>query len=202
MDKLSSDLIKLLIEYYFGPIDTLALFCTSKKFSVYSVIYREILLDAKKGWSHCIISGKLMACKFIHRRFGNIIDYHDFGTSCLKGYLELAQWLLHSAIKRPINIHKDDDYIFRYSCEAGQLEIVKWLIHYSVSINSPINIHSRWDHAFRSGCERGHLELVQWLVQYSKSINSPIDIHVYNNSAFNISCKNGHSKLAQWLMSN
>ena len=72
-----------------------------------------------------------------------------------------------------IDVHTDNECVFRYSCQYGYLNIAKWL----VSIFGDINIHAENDYAFRWSCENGHRNIIKWLV----SNFTDIDIHCIEN---------------------
>ena len=54
----------------------------------------------------------------------NILDNYsnNFNWNCKKGYLNVAKWLYSF---NNVNIHADNEYIFRLSCHNGNLNIAK-----------------------------------------------------------------------------
>ena len=102
MDSLCPDVVRLLIEDHLEVDDALALFCVSKKFNSYGNQYRKLFLDARKGWNHCIQSGKLMAAKLLYRRrrlsIKNVTIY-GLLWSLEYGHVDVARWLYQLSIK-------------------------------------------------------------------------------------------------------
>jgi len=110
---------------------------------------------------------------------------HEFYQLCVSD-LEKAK-MMHSQGK--VDIHAQDDFVFRWSCVNGRLEVAQWL-H-----SQGANIHAWDDYAFRWSCKNGHLEVAQWL--HSQGAN----IRTNDDYAFIWSCMNDHLEVAQWLHS-
>ena len=66
------------------------------------------------------------------------------------GHINIAQWLYELGIKnnQPINIHANNEFLFRWSCENGHINITQWLYELSLKNNQPINIHVDNEDAF------------------------------------------------------
>ena len=149
MDTLYRDLIRLLIEHYFDFKDALNFLCTAKRFVPYRETYQKLLVNASKGWVHCISTGKLDACQFYHRRINN--DIHDedewaIRECCCRGHLDVAKWLFQMGMQTnsPINIHVIEEYPLYLSCVNGHMKIDQWLYQLSLihsSLMGPFNKH-------------------------------------------------------------
>jgi ankyrin repeat protein len=80
-------------------------------------------------------------------------DYNDLREACLMGDVEEVKYL----IAKGIDLHTDDDFVFRTACGNGHLEIVKLLLEHGV------DIHAKDDFALIWAREEGHDEVVEYL---------------------------------------
>ena len=120
-------------------------------------------------------------------------QHHGFDKNCIGGHLAVAQWLYaHSNEK--VNIHANNEYIFKWTCANGQLAVAQWL--YSLD-NININIHADNDFAFIWACAYGHNTVAKWLYELEKPTR--ININGYCDCAFRWACLGGHLITAQWL---
>ena len=102
-----------------------------------------------------------------------------------------------------IDIHVDNEFLFRFVCEEGYLEVAKWLWEVSQRETKEIgretkkiDIHVDNEYAFCWTCYGGHFEIVKWLWEIS---NKSINIHVLDENAFRWACEKGHLEIAKWL---
>jgi hypothetical protein len=107
---------------------------------------------------------------------------------CQTGQLEKIKELYNLGY---IDIHKNNDYIFRYCCSNGYIKVAKWLI----SLGG-IDIHKNNNDIFRNTCENGHLKVAKWLYSLGG-----IDIHIDDDDIIKWCCWNGRLKVAKWLYS-
>jgi ankyrin repeat protein len=112
----------------------------------------------------------------------NHIEY-EVGES---GYLKIIKYF----VERGIDIHSQEDYVFRKASEDGYLETVKFLIERGA------NIHSKHDEALRNASSNGHLDVVKYLVEKGA------DIKAYDNQALIAANENEHFEVANYLKSN
>ena len=108
-----------------------------------------------------------------------------------------------------INIHANNEVVFRWSCKNGRLELAKWLIEVSQTKNEYvktglINIHANMEDSFRWSCRYGHLEVAKWLIELSQTHKEYmklglINIHAKDDYAFRYSSENGHIEVTTWL---
>ena len=106
--------------------------------------------------------------------FGNI-TFHSvevaFSDSCCYGHLKVVQWLyslfssactqrIHSAslMEGKIDIHQNEDLLFRISCSNGHLEVAQWL--YSLG---GVDIYAVNNYAFRKSFKYGKQDINDWL---------------------------------------
>lgn len=130
-----------------------------------------------------------------------IIQDQYFIDHCKLGNLEMAKFLYNLSLirKYPIDIHQNNEIIFKLTCQYGKLDVAKWLYHISISINSKINIHHDNEDAFISSCRHGHLYMAQWLYNTTLEENDPIDIYADTQYAFKWACINAHESTIIWL---
>lgn len=91
--------------------------------------------------------------------------------------------------KSIIDIHVDEEKIFRNACLSGHDKLVEWLL----SLNENINIRAEDDYAFVYACKGGHVDIAKMLLSLDKNIN----IYARNFCAFSHS----RSKCIKWLFS-
>lgn len=65
-----------------------------------------------------------------------------------------------------INIHLDNESIFRHACENGYLGMVKWL--YKLDLINKIDISKCDYYAFVFSCQNNHLQIVKYLLKVEK----------------------------------
>jgi hypothetical protein len=114
---------------------------------------------------------------------------------------EVLKWFLIESynIGLLINIHYNDEYIFRSCCKKGNYFLLTWFWNFSKQIKSPINIHVNDEEPFKSACINGFKLIAEWLWDLSVKNNSPIDIHVNNNNIFKDVCYYGFGCMVEWL---
>jgi len=89
-----------------------------------------------------------------------------------------------------INIHENDEQVFRESCSGGFVEVAKWLMNISKENDELINIHAQDEKAFIDSYYYERIEVVKWLcslcynyyveIKDNKIVNYRI-IHAYDN---------------------
>lgn len=112
--------------------------------------------------------------------------------ACQNKYWFLAKYFLS---KYDVDIHYDDNTIFRWCCNNGNLEMVSDLYTKSISNGKTINIHVDSDGAFRYSCYHGHLNITKYLL----TLNGKINIFACGYYALTNSCINGHLEMAEYL---
>jgi len=115
------------------------------------------LTNILDSFDYVCINGNLEVAQWLYSLLPipNIKTYRSFINSCKMGHLEVAQWL-YSIVD--IDIHLQNELVFRLACEKGHLEVAQWL--YCLG---GVNIHEVHNYAFKWACKEGHLEVAQWL---------------------------------------
>lgn len=118
---------------------------------------------------------------------------------CESGILnEVKQY--YESHKDIIDIHYDEDYMFKYCCSHGFLTIAIYLFDMAKrDTNNLIDIKSEDNYAFKWSCINGHLNVAIWLYELGKKMNTPIDIHTNSETIFIYTCMMGHYNIAEWL---
>jgi ankyrin repeat protein len=104
-----------------------------------------------------------------------------------KGYLEILKYLHQNGI----DIHADDDYIFRSAVYYDYIEIVKYLHQNGANIAIDNNIALRWAASY------GYLEIFKYLLKNGAALMLGDDY-----SVFECATRNGQLKIVKYLVEN
>jgi hypothetical protein len=113
-----------------------------------------------------------------------------FIVLCYHGYIETMKWLW---TKGEINIHANNEEVFRCSCGCGCIELAKWLIEISKENGKIINISAINDFAFRYSCKRNDMKIAKWLC----SLYDEYYIEIENNKIVKYGIKNMYDKFLE-----
>lgn len=124
---------------------------------------------------------------------------YDMLDECKKLAVFCNKYVQHVNPSRQLDIHYNDEYIFRSAVESGNREFCEWLLNFSLDSNQkPIDIHVKNEDAFMRST--GHPEICKLLIETGKNPKfGPIDIHVNNEYVFIHLAINGHLDMCQWL---
>jgi hypothetical protein len=78
---------------------------------------------------------------------------NGFYNACVKGHLQVAQWLYE--INPTMDISVENEQAFRYACMNGHLCVAQWLYE----IKPTLDISTGNEKAFRYACAKGHLQV-------------------------------------------
>ena len=99
---------------------------------------------------------------------GNIKEYQNgFQTAVENNSVDIVEYLISLNLIQEIDIHYDDDYIFRYSCYCGDFEMVKQLWLFSLRYEKNF-LDSSDDEFFIDACKSGNIELIDYLYNIIK----------------------------------
>ena len=136
-----------------------------------------------------------------------------FLFACENGHGKIVKYLLNIAEQysgKKINIHKNNEEIFKLVCKKRYIKIMRFLLKISYWHDKEIDIHIDNEECFRTACEYGHLDVVKYLLKISnKKTYTKIDIYEYGRSddmvdefnGFDIACQNGHLHILIYLIS-
>lgn len=88
-----------------------------------------------------------------------------FTRCCLNGYIDYAKWLwnLSKENNRPIDIHANNEDLFKFCCMFNNINMAQWLYKLSLEINSPIDIRAGNDEAFIHSARNKYMPIANWL---------------------------------------
>lgn len=93
-----------------------------------------------------------------------------------------------------LNIHDNNEVIFRTSCKYGRTDIAKWILELGET-----NIHALDDHAFWEACTSGHTETVKWLISVQEKYGK---IENVTTCLLLTVCINSNSNIVRLLLLN
>lgn len=97
-----------------------------------------------------------------------------------------------------LNIHKNDDWIFREAILHGRIEVLKWLkVHTEVDFLKNDLVKNDY-HAIRTCMEKGvnHAEVLMWLLEEIDEKNHPL----FTQTLLTQACKCDQVKVMNWLV--
>lgn len=100
-----------------------------------------------------------------------------------------------------INIHVDNEDVFRILCKRSRTESIKELIKLGEGLYGPINIHADREAGFRHACRSGNLELAQYLIELGEGTYGIIDIHAVSDEAYHHAAQAKHTHILRYLES-
>ena len=124
-----------------------------------------------------------------------------FEIACDKGDRDIVEWIYDSAANVYdvfIDLHVDNEKIFRKLCANSNRILLEWLISVSKSDSYFININACDDEGFRWMCVNGRTDDAEWLYNISKD-NKKININALEDNAFQNCCKENRLHTAKWL---
>lgn len=90
--------------------------------------------------------------------------------------------------KEGVDIHADDDIVFRLACAHGKLELVKFLL------KNDVDVHIKSDWGIRAACAYGHWKLINFL------LDNGADIYADNESALYCAAGKGNLEVVKYLV--
>lgn len=115
----------------------------------------------------------------------------------VRQYLVHIQWLINN---RKINIHVNNEQLFRFGCKNGYLAITKWLIYLGEADGEKINIHCNHEEAFIESCKNGHFELAKWLIYLGENGYGRLNISRYIDQIYKYFVLNNQHEMARWML--
>lgn len=145
--------------------------------------FKKFLFETYRDFHDACIRNHLEVAKYLYKN--KILVYAHHKEIQKEPYVEWLfqisasyKWLSTYMIKIPdmkditqtiyydINIHSNDESIFRHACRNGHFDVVKWL--YGLDSITKINI-SKCDYdVFVEACRRDHLQIVKYLLEVEK----------------------------------
>ena len=91
-------------------------------------------------------------------------------------------------VKKGVNIHIDDDFLFKIASTNGHLETIQYMI------DNGTNVHAYDEWALITASGAGHLEMIKYL------LNKGADIHADDDDAYCYAAENGHIEVVKYLI--
>lgn len=119
----------------------------------------------------------------------------------------IIKWCIETAadLKMPIDIHAQNDYVFRHACKYGKLTVTKYL--YELSMNpsyGSIDFGNNFVRdVFVAAWQYQCVPMVQWLLEITMHMHVEMNFPNYYWLLFSIVCKriNFNTELAQIILS-
>jgi len=108
--------------------------------------------------------------------------------ACKKGNIEQCEKIYN---KYKLDIHAENDFVFRNACLEGNLKIIQWVL----TFGEKPDIHANDDEIFRNACDKRRLDIAKWLYGLKDKPN----IHINDEEVFRNACKNSNIDIAKWL---
>lgn len=118
-----------------------------------------------------------------------------FKLAALSGDLQNIQYFL---LIEKLDIHFDNDFVFRIACKKGYLHILQYILT-SEALTEHANIHVSNDIGFRKACMFGHLEVVKYLTT-SNELTDHANVYAHNNEGLQMAQQNNNKELEKFLL--
>jgi len=106
-----------------------------------------------------------------------------FNYACYLKILDIVIYLLE--YDKTINIHIENDRVFKIACKEGSIELVDILIKHGEQNNDRINIQSEYCNVLKNAVHSGYITIVKYLINYGERINEKYDLYdLFNNYRF------------------
>lgn len=95
-----------------------------------------------------------------------------------------------------VDVHTDDEAVFRVACYFGNRQIVEFLLRHAAAAGQPVDVHVLDDAAIDIACQNGHTSTVQLLLHWCQH---SVDITRHEQEVFRHACFHGHTGTARFL---
>lgn len=125
--------------------------------------------------------------------------YELIKVSTMHGHLDIIKELFAIAQRYDyqINLHKDEDTLFRTACSNGHIHIVQWLLEVGNGSYGLDYLCVGPKGTIFSACRNGHIDMVQYLINLCPDFN--FEPNTYD--MFRLACIGGHKLMAKWIWS-
>lgn len=100
--------------------------------------------------------------------------------------------------KLSINIHNNNNFLFKSACKHGDLETIKHLVQICEKDKLASMIHNSNDIGFYLACQKGHLIIIKYLIHLCKERNLG-DINIDEKEIYQIVYAEGNDDILYWL---
>lgn len=123
---------------------------------------------SEKTLLNAVAYGDIDVFSYVYSKLDNDISCHQrlLRVACSWSHLHIAKWIIKNAGNK-VDIHDDNDIIFRNACWYDRLDIAKYV--YGLSY---VNIRACFDEAFRYACLFNNNDIALWLISIQPNIYS------------------------------
>lgn len=130
----------------------------------------------------------------------DLVALEKFILYCRHQRINDAQKLLNDmSNEKFIDIHYNNDVIFRSACEKGHIKTAKWLLSLEPKYGK-IDIHYDDDNVLLCSASKNRLTVVKWLLSL-ESTHGKFNIHTKMDCIFTYTCKKGYFNMAKLMES-
>lgn len=139
-------------------------------------------------------SDKIIKWLYLNNYYDNILLEETFYRSCINNNIKISKWIL-SISKNEIDLHKDNDWLFRETCKKNSIDSVIFLCKkskFNLKIEEKFNDEFDDEVPFHYFCRYNYIDIAK---EYLK--NFDFDIEYKSNEAIALSCQEGNLEMAK-----
>lgn len=213
-------ILKDLDEYivrHLSPPTLLALSAVNTHYCMLLDLDRSMINKIKCNFAIACRNRYFRSAKWIYEIYAHIktipfsklfFEHHDskidhiydmFSDACINGHIEMAKYI--TDLNTNIDIHKNDEFIFRNACRQDQFKIVKWLVKLCEKSYGKINIHIHNDNALDDAITNNSSHMIQLLINLSTKgygefvMDTDYIYHSNSEKVFNLVCSIDHQHI-------
>lgn len=206
---LPEELLNVILDQYLPVPDIITCHLTDELFHVlYPYQVDKIKIYDLKHLIECCEQGYIVQAQYLYNNYivKKIKKRLDitliFKVCCENNQLQVAQWLHQLYLGNPkikLDIHANEEVIFRNTCFKGHLVLAKWLYDLCVNTNKPIDINSCNNKAFKESLEKQNFDVTKWLYKLNKDNKQDMTTVLNDRVILHSLCRNGNLIMIKWI---